>query len=112
MSAAKKAKKGEIAEVAEAPDGKLKNKDYERETAKLHVELVKLQQWVIHKGLKVCIVFEGRTAPARAASSRRSPSASAPVYSASWHCPRRQSAKGRRCIFSATCRTSRRPARS
>jgi polyphosphate kinase 2 (PPK2 family) len=27
---------------------------------KLHVELVKLQQWVVHKGLKVCIVFEGR----------------------------------------------------
>jgi polyphosphate kinase 2 (PPK2 family) len=26
----------------------------------LHVELVKLQQWVVHKGLKVCIVFEGR----------------------------------------------------
>jgi polyphosphate kinase len=60
MSAAKKAKNGEIAEVAEAPDGKLKNKDYERELAKLHVELVKLQQWVVHKGLKVCIVFEGR----------------------------------------------------
>ena len=60
MSAAKKAKKAEIAEIAEAPDGKLKNKDYERELAKLHVELVKLQQWVMHKGLKVCIVFEGR----------------------------------------------------
>ena len=27
---------------------------------KLHVELVKLQQWVQHDGLKVCIVFEGR----------------------------------------------------
>ena len=27
---------------------------------RLHVELVKLQQWVVHKGLKVCIVFEGR----------------------------------------------------
>jgi polyphosphate kinase 2 len=27
---------------------------------KLHVELVKLQQWVVHKGLKVCVVFEGR----------------------------------------------------
>jgi len=27
---------------------------------KLHVELVKLQQWVVHKGLKVCIIFEGR----------------------------------------------------
>ena len=26
----------------------------------LHVELVKLQEWVKHKGLKICIVFEGR----------------------------------------------------
>src|ERR1700740_3281220 len=41
-------------------DGKLKRKEYERELARLHVELVKLQQWVVHKGLKVCIVFEGR----------------------------------------------------
>lgn len=40
--------------------GKLKRKDYERELARLHVEFVKLQQWVVHKGLKVCIVFEGR----------------------------------------------------
>jgi polyphosphate kinase 2 len=39
---------------------KLGNKDYERELKKLHVELVKLQQWVVKKGLKVCIVFEGR----------------------------------------------------
>jgi polyphosphate kinase 2 (PPK2 family) len=39
---------------------KLSNKDYERELKKLHVELVKLQQWVQAKGLKVCILFEGR----------------------------------------------------
>src|SRR5208282_1208877 len=43
-----------------AADGKLKRKEYERELARLHVEFVKLQQWVVHKGLKVCIVFEGR----------------------------------------------------
>jgi polyphosphate kinase len=43
-----------------AANGKLKRKDYERELARLHVEFVKLQQWVVHKGLKVCIVFEGR----------------------------------------------------
>jgi len=41
-------------------DEKLSNKDYLRELKKLHVELVKLQQWVHEKGLKVCIVFEGR----------------------------------------------------
>ncbi|MBK1653542.1 polyphosphate kinase 2 [Allochromatium vinosum] len=39
---------------------KLKTKTYEKELAKLHVELVKLQEWVRHAGLKVCIVFEGR----------------------------------------------------
>src|SRR5512137_2490373 len=39
---------------------KLPRKAYERELEKLHVELVKLQEWVKHKGLKVCIVFEGR----------------------------------------------------
>src|SRR6516162_61275 len=42
------------------PKGKLKQKKYERELARLHVELVKLQQWVVHKGLRVCIIFEGR----------------------------------------------------
>src|SRR5712691_11649461 len=43
-----------------AADGKLKRKGYERELARLHVEFVKLQQWVVHAGLKVCILFEGR----------------------------------------------------
>src|SRR5207245_3455740 len=41
-------------------DGKLKKNEYERELARLHVEFVKLQQWVVHKGVKVCILFEGR----------------------------------------------------
>ena len=39
---------------------KLNSKEYEKELAKLHVELVKLQEWVKLKGLKVCIIFEGR----------------------------------------------------
>jgi polyphosphate kinase 2 len=43
-----------------ASDGGLKRKAYDKELARLHVELVKLQEWVVHKGLKVCIVFEGR----------------------------------------------------
>src|SRR6516162_8136152 len=60
MSAAKKSKQAANDHDAVTADGKLKNKDYERELARLHVELVKVQQWVVHKGLKVCIVFEGR----------------------------------------------------
>lgn len=39
---------------------KLGRKDFDRELKRLHVELVKMQRWVVHKGLKVCIVFEGR----------------------------------------------------
>ena len=44
----------------DASPGKLGRKEYDKELERLHVELVKLQQWVVHKGLKVCIVFEGR----------------------------------------------------
>jgi polyphosphate kinase 2 len=39
---------------------KLKNKDYLDQLRRLHVELVKLQEWVKAHGIKVCIVFEGR----------------------------------------------------
>src|SRR4051812_24119131 len=39
---------------------KLKEKEYARELLDLHVELVKLQEWVKYKGLKICVVFEGR----------------------------------------------------
>jgi polyphosphate kinase len=59
MSATKE-KKSKIHDTPDAANGKLKGKVYERELSKLHVELVKLQQWVVHKGLKVCIVLEGR----------------------------------------------------
>ena len=39
---------------------KLKRKEYEEKLRKLHVELVKLQEWVKREGKKVCVVFEGR----------------------------------------------------
>jgi polyphosphate kinase 2 (PPK2 family) len=44
----------------EVPTKTLKRKDYDKELTKLHTELVKLQQWVVREGLKICIVFEGR----------------------------------------------------
>jgi polyphosphate kinase len=50
---------GRGTETAPAP-GKLTAKQYDKELGKLHVELVKLQRWVVHKGLKVVVVFEGR----------------------------------------------------
>jgi len=58
MKGKKREEKGKE-NIAKAGE-KMNNKEYEKELAKLHVELVKLQEWVKLKGLKVCIVFEGR----------------------------------------------------
>ncbi|WP_213959921.1 polyphosphate kinase 2 [Variovorax sp. dw_954] len=41
-------------------DKPLSSKVYLRSLKELHVELVRLQQWVQHAGLKVCVLFEGR----------------------------------------------------
>src|SRR5258705_1535648 len=38
----------------------LKRKEYEQKLRELHVELVKLQEWVKREGKKVCVIFEGR----------------------------------------------------
>jgi polyphosphate kinase len=51
--------KGAAKATADAPKS-LSTKEYDKALKKLHVELVKLQEWVVHKGLKVCILFEGR----------------------------------------------------
>ncbi len=39
---------------------KLSTKTYDAELKKLHIELVKLQEWVTHTGQKIVIIFEGR----------------------------------------------------
>ena len=39
---------------------KLSTKAYDAELKKLHIELVKLQEWVVHTGQKIVIIFEGR----------------------------------------------------
>ena len=56
---------------AKAKSHKIKNKVYERELAKLHVELVKLQEWIKHKGLKVVVLFEGRDAAGKGGVIKR-----------------------------------------
>ena len=46
---------------------KVSNDVYLSELARLQIELVKLQQWVKHEGLKVVVIFEGATPPAKGA---------------------------------------------
>ena len=60
MKTKKRGKNDEAQASSPAPKQKLTGKAYDKELRRLHVELVKLQEWVKHKGLKVCIVFEGR----------------------------------------------------
>lgn len=87
-------KKKNISTIADAPPAApLKNKEYEKELRRLHVELVKLQRWVVSKGLKVCIVFEGVMARAKAAPSKPLLNASVHVSSALSPCPPPLSAK-------------------
>ncbi|MFW5740665.1 MAG: polyphosphate kinase 2 [Myxococcota bacterium] len=60
--------------VAAAPPAekpKLKRKFYEAELRKLQVELVKLQEWVRHKGLRVVVIFEGRDAAGKGGVIKR-----------------------------------------
>jgi polyphosphate kinase 2 len=54
------AKKAKKKGAGGAPEEKLGRKEYEAKMARLHEELVHLQQHVQREGLKVCIVFEGR----------------------------------------------------
>jgi polyphosphate kinase 2 len=58
-------------EDADASPSKLKRKVYERELAKLQLELVKLQHWVKHAGLRVVLIFEGRDAAGKGGVIKR-----------------------------------------
>src|SRR6478752_5263612 len=51
---------GDKKRAKDSKNEKLSGKDYDKEMAKLHGELVTLQEWVKAKGKKICIVFEGR----------------------------------------------------
>lgn len=50
---------------------KLKKLAYEKELAKLQMELVKLQYWVKHVGLRIVIIFEGRDAAGKGSTIKR-----------------------------------------
>ena len=63
-------RKTELKEKHNKPE-KLSKKVYEKELAKLQIELVKLQRWVQHKGLKIVVIFEGRDAAGKGGAIKR-----------------------------------------
>ncbi|HEX9371476.1 MAG TPA: polyphosphate kinase 2 [Roseiflexaceae bacterium] len=50
---------------------KLKTSVYEQELAGLQIELVKMQEWIKHKGLKAVVIFEGRDAAGKGGTIKR-----------------------------------------
>ncbi len=50
---------------------KIKGEVYEAELARLQIELVKLQEWIKHQGLKVVVIFEGRDAAGKGGVIKR-----------------------------------------
>lgn len=54
-----------------AENDKLKKKEYEKELRRLQIELVKLQEWIKDKGLKVVVIFEGRDAAGKGGTIKR-----------------------------------------
>ncbi len=50
---------------------RIKTKVYETKLAELQVELVKLQEWIKEKGLKVVVLFEGRDAAGKGGVIKR-----------------------------------------
>ena len=50
---------------------KTRNQFYERELRRMHIELVKLQEWVRHEGRKLVVIFEGRDAAGKGGVIKR-----------------------------------------
>ncbi|MCU0520039.1 MAG: polyphosphate kinase 2 [Anaerolineae bacterium] len=44
---------------------------YDRELSKLYIELVKMQEWIRHTGMKVVVLFEGRDAAGKGGTIKR-----------------------------------------
>ncbi len=60
--AAKSSKRNSEGDIEVSYAERLKNSIYEKELDKLGIELVKLQEWIKLKKLKVAVIFEGRDA--------------------------------------------------
>jgi len=56
---------------ADAKKKNLSTKVYEKELENLQIELVKLQNWIQHSGLKVVVIFEGRDAAGKGGVIKR-----------------------------------------
>ena len=61
----------EAVAAEESATTKMKKKPYEEELARLQLELIKLQEWIKHSGLRVVVIFEGRDAAGKGGTIKR-----------------------------------------
>jgi polyphosphate kinase 2 len=71
MAKTKAASPREALEADETASAKLGKKRYEEELARLQLELIKLQEWIKHSGLRVVVIFEGRDAAGKGGTIKR-----------------------------------------
>jgi len=57
--------------AAHDPEGPLSRRRYFAELFRLQAELVKLQDWVVHSGAKIVVLFEGRDAAGKGGAIKR-----------------------------------------
>ena len=57
--------------VAYRKDGRITGKSYDRELLRLQEDLVDLQKWIKHEGLRVAVIFEGRDASGKGGVIKR-----------------------------------------
>ena len=89
----------------------LSKSEYEKELARLQTELVRMQEWIIHEGMQVMVIFEGRDTAGKGGTIKRI------IERLAAQLPRRgsgppPSGSGRSGTSSATSRTCPRAARS
>jgi polyphosphate kinase 2 len=69
---------GRIASVPSLPIGSdgpdpvvVTSKFYDAELGRLQTELVKMQEWIVHEGLRLCVLFEGRDTAGKGGTIKR-----------------------------------------
>jgi polyphosphate kinase 2 len=71
MASADENEEGSEGRLEYGPDGRITGKSYNRELLRLQEDLVDLQEWIKHEGLRVAVIFEGRDAAGKGGVIKR-----------------------------------------
>ena len=69
-----KSSNGKVPKATQPADSKTRvvsKVEYEKELARLQSELVRMQEWIVHEGLQVMVIFEGRDTAGKGGAIKR-----------------------------------------